>query len=117
MYEAETILLAPGAWAASCLNLFGLSVEGLQVCRHWEYLGTCIVCVEGGGWQGGRVVQEGVGGGVTCMCEAETLRPAPGAWAASCLNLFEITVEGLQVCAGWGRVGGGGGVWGRRVDG
>jgi hypothetical protein len=31
MYEAETLLLAPGAWAASCLSLFGLSLEGLQV--------------------------------------------------------------------------------------
>ena len=31
LYEAEVLLLAPGAWAGPCLSLFGLSIEGLQV--------------------------------------------------------------------------------------
>lgn len=31
LYEAEVMLLAPGPWAAHCLDLFGLQLEGLQV--------------------------------------------------------------------------------------
>lgn len=31
LYEAEVLLLAPGAWAQHCLDLFGLTVDELQV--------------------------------------------------------------------------------------
>lgn len=34
LYEAEVLLLAPGTWAHTCLGLFGLEVEGLQVRRE-----------------------------------------------------------------------------------
>lgn len=33
LYEAEVLLLAPGAWSTQSLALFGLNVEELQVCK------------------------------------------------------------------------------------
>jgi hypothetical protein len=41
LYEAEVLLLAPGTWAQHCLDLFGLTVEELQV-RH-TLVAACIV--------------------------------------------------------------------------
>jgi hypothetical protein len=41
VYEAEPLLLVPGAWAASCFNLFGIAVEGLQV-GGWVVVCVCV---------------------------------------------------------------------------
>jgi hypothetical protein len=55
LYEAEVLLLAPGAWSTHSLALFGLNIKELQVCMTVE------LCCRKGRW--GGVGLGGVGGG------------------------------------------------------
>jgi hypothetical protein len=45
VFEAEQVLLAPGAWPTDCLQLWGLNVPGIQVRPlHQQMLARPDVC-------------------------------------------------------------------------
>lgn len=41
--EVEQLLLAPGAWLADSLGLFGLSLGGIQVRAHFAWLAWLVM--------------------------------------------------------------------------